>query len=277
MKIYNYGKFITENKIERLYFVMDYAEKEDLLHYIKVNRGLGEKFGKILFKKILEGIQFCHNCNYCHFDIKVPNILLDNNFNPIIIDLGFSQHLKYSDKEELIPYKGIRGTPNIMCPQMFEFVKNYNGEDADIFALGVLLFHLVVGLPCFLNSIDNSYKNIKDKNYDDFWNDKPQTIGLSNEFKNLFVHMVAYNPKERYRLEDILTKDPWLQPLNILIETNPSEYKNLEDEYVAFMKEIEQKIKESNQPNIQVPNKDKGEEKQATKGISFDNQTKNFY
>ena len=66
---------------------------------------------------------------------------------------------------------------------MFEFVKNYNGEDADIFALGVLLFHLVVGLPCFLNAIDNSYKNIKIKNYDDFWSDKPQTIGLSNEFK----------------------------------------------------------------------------------------------
>ena len=86
--------------------------------------------------------------------------------------------------------------------------------------------------------------------------------------------MVAYNPKERHRLKDILTKDPWLQPLNILIETNPSEYKNLEDEYIAFMKEIEQKIKDSNQPNIQVPNKDKGEEKQATKGISSDNKKK---
>jgi MAP/microtubule affinity-regulating kinase len=163
LNIYNFGKFITNDKIERLYFVMDYAEQEDLLHYTTVNGGLGEEFGKILFKKILERIQFCHNCNYCHFDIKVSNILLDNNFKPIVIDFGFSQQLKYSDKEELIPYKGIRGTPNIMCPQMFEKEKTYNGIDADIFALGVLLFHLVFGLPCFSSAKGHSYQYIKKK------------------------------------------------------------------------------------------------------------------
>ena len=58
---------------------MDFAEKGDLLHYIFINDGLGEKFGKFLFKKILEGIQFCHNCNVCHFDIKVANIQEERN------------------------------------------------------------------------------------------------------------------------------------------------------------------------------------------------------
>jgi hypothetical protein len=41
-------------------------------------------------------------------------------------------------------YKGTRGTKRIMCPQMFEEGKTYNGIDADIFALGVLLFYLVI-------------------------------------------------------------------------------------------------------------------------------------
>ena len=264
LKIYNFGKFIAKN-IERLYYIMDYAEKEDLLHYITVNHGLGEEYDKILFKKILEGIQFCHKNNYCHFDIKVTNILLNKKFNPIIIDFGLSQPIKYSDKDELIPYKGKRGTPFNECPQMFEHEKTYNGIDADIFALGVLLFHLVLGLHCFSSAIGHSYQNIKNKKYDDFWNSKPQTVGVSKEFKNLFVQMVAYNPEERPKIEDILTKDPWLL-----------KYKNSEDEYVTFMNQIEQKIKDANQPKIQAPNKDKGEEKQTTKGISFDNK-KNFF
>ena len=98
LKIYNFGKFIAKNKIERLYYVMDYAEKEDLLHYITVNHGLGEEFGKILFKKILEGIQFCHSYNVCHLDIKIPNILLDEKFNPIIIDFGLSKSISNNGK-----------------------------------------------------------------------------------------------------------------------------------------------------------------------------------
>ena len=58
LKLYDEGEFITKNKVERLYFVVDYAEKGDLCPYICINGGLGEYYGKILFKKILEGIQF---------------------------------------------------------------------------------------------------------------------------------------------------------------------------------------------------------------------------
>ena len=59
LNVYEEGRFITEDKLERLYFTMDYAEKRDLYHYVKINHGLGEKFGRYVFKKVLEGIQFC--------------------------------------------------------------------------------------------------------------------------------------------------------------------------------------------------------------------------
>ncbi len=113
--------------------------------------------------------------------------------------------------------KGKIGTEQCMCPQMFEKGIKYYGIDADIFALGVLLFYLVIGKSCFKNAIDDSYKNIKDKNYENLWNIITQTDRLSNEFKNLFVRMVAYNPEERPRIKDILL-DPWLNELNILME-----------------------------------------------------------
>jgi len=100
----------------RSYFIMDYAEKGDLIHYVKANYDLydekeKEKFCKIIFKKILEGIQFCHDNNYCHLDIKLNNILLDDKFNPIITDFGLP--LKLRKNGELRRFGGKIGTKNI--------------------------------------------------------------------------------------------------------------------------------------------------------------------
>ena len=73
--------------------------------------------------------------------------------------------------------------------------------------------------------------------------------------------MVAYNPEERPKIKKILLEDPWLNELNILIEKNPDEYKMLENEYIALMTKLEQKIKEMNQPEIEAPQENKVEEK----------------
>ena len=275
LKLYDEGEFITKNKVERLYFVVDYAEKGDLCPYICINGGLGEYYGKILFKKILEGIQFCHSYNVCHLDIKIPNILLDEKFNPIIIDFGLSKSI--SDNGKLKYYSGKNGTQPNMCPQMLEEGKTYNGIDADIFSLGTLLFCLVLGKN-YTSELKDAYNYIKAKNYDLFWETITQKDELSNEFKNLFVKMVAYNPEERPRIEKILSDEPWLKELNTLIKNNPEEYKKLEEEYINYMEKIENKIKAAQQieTKTQKENKIEEEEKKKTKGILFDKIEKYF-
>jgi len=159
---------------------------------------------------------------------------------------------------------------------MFEKGIKYFGIDADIFALGVLLFNIVLGTPCFDSVNTERYKKIKDKKYELFWKHFIQADELSDKFKDLFVRMVAYNPEERPKIKKILLEDPWLNELNILIEKNPDEYKMLENEYIALMTKLEQKIKEMNQPEIEAPQENKVEEKQKTKGISFDKSQKYF-
>ena len=64
LKLYDQGTFQTEDKIERLYFVVDYSEKRDLYQYVKASNGFGERYGKLMFKKIIEGIHFVTNQIY---------------------------------------------------------------------------------------------------------------------------------------------------------------------------------------------------------------------
>ena len=272
MKLHENGEFKTEDELVRLYFVMDYAEKGDLYQYIHQSNGFGEDLGRYIFKKILEGIHFCHRCNISHLDIKPANILLDDKFNPIINDFGLSTGIKLKGETEPQKLYGQIGTREMKCPQMFEKDKAYYGVDADIFALGVLLFRIVVGDFPFVASNDVSYNDIKNKKYDDFWI-RFINASLSKEFKDLFVLMVAYEPKERPKIEYILGKEPWMKKL---IKEKPEEYEKLEKEYIAFMTNLEEKIKEVNQSKMKVPEKKEEKEKSKTKSITNDNKEKYF-
>ena len=87
-----------------------------------------------------------HDSDVCHRDIKLENLLLDQNFNLKVSDLGFSTNLKGHQGNSLL--YTCKGTPGYMAPELFTS-KGYNGELADVFALGVVLFALVMGRPPF--------------------------------------------------------------------------------------------------------------------------------
>ena len=93
-----------------------------------------------MFKKILEGIKSIHEKNICLLDINVDNILLKENFEPVITNFCFAAKIHYQDgniikikkKNKIYPYSP---------PEMFG--KEYAGDKVDIFYLGIILFNLV--------------------------------------------------------------------------------------------------------------------------------------
>ena len=274
LKIHEAGRFKASDNIKRFYLVVDYCEKGDLYNYIKLSQGLDEIYAKILFKRILEGIKHCHNKNICHLDIKVANILLDDKFNPIINDFGLSREISTDDV--INPLKGKKGTDYMMCPQMFEKDVTYNGIDADIFALGVLLLEIVTSKRAFEKSTDDIYTDIKDKNYDLFWKKVSVNLiinlTLSQEFKDLYVKMIAYNPEERPKIEDIFN-DPWLYEIN---NKSDLEYSKLENDYIKMMTEVEEKIKQKTEITVPIPPKIENNEESKVKSISSDVEVKYF-
>ena len=128
-------------------------------YIIFTESGLGEKYSKVIFRKILEGVQACHNANICHRDLKMQNILFDKQFNPKICDFGFAAF----NEENLDDFLGTKthAAPEILLH------RPYDGFKADIFSLGVVLLTLVTCKIGFIQAdiYDPYYRLIMTKHY----------------------------------------------------------------------------------------------------------------
>ncbi len=82
-------------------------------------------------------MNYLHSVNVYHRDIKLENLLVDNNVLKII-DFGFA----IKSKEKLKVYCG---TPQCMLPELV-LKKEYNGADADLWATGIVMYRLLTGV-----------------------------------------------------------------------------------------------------------------------------------
>ena len=221
---------------KKQYLILDYAEKGELYKYIiNIHKGLKEKYSKVIFNKILKGVQACHDNGICHRDLKMENILMDKNFNPKICDFGFSCFNKGNLNDYL-------GTRYYTAPEILD-KKPYDGYKADIFSLGVILLALVTGKLVFKEAtkIDKLYKLIMIKHYRHYWKIVGSLIdGVSEDLKNLYIKMISYRPKNRPSIQEILN-DKWMKEITDL---NKEQFDELENEVRNEFLEREQLIQD---------------------------------
>ena len=224
----------------RNYFIVEFAPKGDLLKYVKYAQGFKEKHAKLIFQKILIGVQALHISGIYHLDLKLENIILDKDYNPKICDFG----LATNDKGKLIDNIGTKG---YKAPQIFE-LNGYKGEKADIFSLGCILFNLVVGTPAFKSaeSDDETYKYIIRKKIDKFFEKINYILNgiesLSPEFKDIYIKMIAYEEKDRPNNIKEILEHKWFNEINCLKDEKKKEFEN--EVYNIFI-EKEKKVRES--------------------------------
>ena len=141
-----------------------------------------------------------HSVNIIHRDLKLENILIDDNFDVKIIDFGFATVCKSYKKLDLMC-----GTPCYMDPDIVQ-EKLYLGQPVDVWALGVILYYLVTGKwPFYSDDQDELYaKIVKGKwSFPDAGN--RYTVKLQNFLDRIFT----VEAKERIRAEEML-EDPWM-------------------------------------------------------------------
>ena len=216
------GLIITKDlpKVKNQYIVFEYMSKGDLIDYIYYpKRCFSELHNKYIFYKILKEVETIHKTGICHRDLKLENILVDNNFDLKICDFGFATKNDHLLKEYL-------GTEKYAAPELF-IKKPYDGFKADIFSLGVILFALNSGKHAFENATkyDKKYlfiiRSLLNKNNINlFWNEiykEYPSLSISDELKDLFVRMVSFRAKDRPIFQEIFNSE-WMKEIRDMKE-----------------------------------------------------------
>lgn len=131
------------------YFVMEYVAGVPITTYCDEHR-LGIRDRLVLFQQVCEGVQHAHTKAIIHRDLKPSNILTadqDGKPAPKIIDFGLAKAAaqKLTDQSMHTQVGAFLGTPDYMSPEQ----ASLSGEDVDtrtdVYALGVILYELLVG------------------------------------------------------------------------------------------------------------------------------------
>lgn len=98
-----------------------------------------------IFGQIARALSYAHGKGVIHRDLKPSNIMFDDTSNAYLTDFGLAKWQEGSP--ELTKTGNIVGTPAYMSPEQLrgEFVDHR----ADIYSMGIILYHMVVGRPPF--------------------------------------------------------------------------------------------------------------------------------
>ena len=141
--------------------ILEYAHGGDLFNLIKnlklENKRLSIKTIQHYSYQLLNGIQYIHSLHYCHCDISLDNILLDNEKNLIkLTDFGMAKKYTISqndiiicdneyknnekNRNKIIQFKGsMIGKNGYNAPEILSNIP-YDGRKADTFSAAVCIF-----------------------------------------------------------------------------------------------------------------------------------------
>lgn len=135
------------------YFVMEHINGLPITDHCDLYRlGIGERLE--LFGRACEGVQHAHLNGIIHCDLKPSNVLVamrNGRELPRIIDFGLARAATHNlsgspvfkESGELV------GTPEYMSPEQTGLTGTGVDSRSDVYSLGVLLYHLLVGEPPF--------------------------------------------------------------------------------------------------------------------------------
>jgi serine/threonine-protein kinase len=190
---------------EFIYFTMQLIQGKPLTHLINsakkqvlpTKRFLPIRTTIQIFIQILGALDYAHQQEIIHRDIKPDNIMIEKHTQrPIITDFGLAKVLQDAIEDHSIA----QGSPLYMPPE--QIIDESTDERADIYAAGVMLFEMLspaLPLPKFDSFEDLLKYKLLNKN--GFFLKKPSDLNPNiNENMDYIVHnAIAYEPEKRFK------------------------------------------------------------------------------
>ena len=221
----------------KIYIIMEYMSAGSVLNILEL---MDENKIKQYTRDLICAVEHCHEiANVIHKDINVNNILINQDGEAKLCDFGISE--PFEDNNDLLLSKG----PSTYTPPEKKCQEKYKGKPADIYLIGLTLFHMVFKRPLFTdfgNLTTNDYKNITIPKKDN------KNREINKNLYDLIESLLKFNPEERPTLSK-LKKDPWLT------DNMKNPFPDIMKEALFYSLELTKKqIKEMNEDNNEKNN-----------------------
>ncbi len=132
------------------YMAMEYIPGQDLGHYLRINGALIPSQARPLLRGIIEALDYAHQQNVVHRDVKPANVMLQpvtnvtpdsGPYHPILMDFGIAKLL---DSGSGLTHTGTMGTLDYIAPEQIIASSSVDNR-ADIYALGIMTYQMLTG------------------------------------------------------------------------------------------------------------------------------------
>jgi serine/threonine protein kinase len=149
-------------------------------------------------------LEYLHDKNVTHRDIKLENIIIDKRDHIKLIDFGFCCHSASDQKLRVFC-----GTPSYMCPEIVQR-RDYLGPPTDIWATGILFYAMLCGKFPFKGADSKDLYKMISRGVYSF----PEGNKTSSEGRQFLLKLLAVNPAGRFKASQLLS-DPYMKSVNI--------------------------------------------------------------
>ncbi|KAI8092476.1 kinase-like domain-containing protein [Halteromyces radiatus] len=189
---------------DSIYMVFEMAHKGVLMSISmdETATPYSEEQARHYFREMILGIEYLHNNDIAHRDIKPDNLLISNDDILKIVDFGVSEmFVKGNDK--LVKSAG---SPAFMAPELcIARHGEVSGKAADIWSMGVTLYCLVFGhLPYSSSNIIELMDKIRDDPVDYSGNQN-----ISVDLLDILQRLLDKDPSTRITMHE-LRQHPWV-------------------------------------------------------------------
>jgi len=191
------------------YIVMELLSGGELFHRIVEKGCFPEEEAQRLFAQILMSMNYLHEMNIVHRDVKPENILYcSTGANEIkLIDFGYAGIWSVEK-----PLTGLCGTPDYVAPEVLSWYdddetgKPY-GKGSDMWSMGVLLYVILSGCSPFNGEEEEQLlKLVAEAKYEFY---EKEWEHISAEAKDLISKLLVVDTADRLTMEQTLAH-PWV-------------------------------------------------------------------
>lgn len=188
------------------YFIfMRFAEQGDLLDYVSKKGPTSEPQARVWFRQLALAIQYLHDMDIVHRDLKCENALVTSNFNLKLADFGFSRYTTDASGKSILS-DTYCGSLSYAAPEILRG-QPYYPKNTDLWSLGVILY---VMLNKSMPFDDNNAKRLYEQQTNKRWKFRTKVVNvLTDHAKSLVTHLLEPDPMKRIKIDEAL-KSNWI-------------------------------------------------------------------